>query len=131
MPNHPPRPVASTPAEAPRSLTDRVSERVAEAGLALDRRASATRPKSSRARRAHRGDSALQPLGNQDELRAARSLRRVFHDLGTTYRSYRRRTGQPVLTPLRDAAYAFKRDPSLTSLVTVAAYLDDLAILGW
>ena len=129
MPNHTPPPVPSMPPRAPRSLTDRVSDRVAEAGLALDRRASASRPKSPR--RGHGGSSLLRPFGTPEGLRDIRSLRRVFHDLGTTYRQYRRRTGQPVLPPLRDAAYAFKRAPSLTSLVTVAAFLDDLAILAW
>ena len=130
MPNHT-SPARSTGPGSSRSLTDRVSDRVAEASLALDRRAGASRPKSSRARRARADNPALSAAGTPESLRAARSLRRVFSELGDTYRSYRRRTGQPVLPPLRDAANAFKRDPNLTSLVTVAAFLDDLAILAW
>jgi len=111
-----------------RTLTDRVSARVAEAGLSLEQRDKASRGKRSRRSRA---GTTLAPTGTPDEVRAARSLRRVFTEMGDAYHSYRRRTGQPVLVPLREAAYAFKSDPSLTSLVTVAGFLDDLSLLEW
>ena len=54
----------------------------------------------------------------------ARALRRVFLDLGASYRSYRRRTGAPVVPEVRDAALRFRRELDLTSLVSVAASLD-------
>jgi hypothetical protein len=66
-----------------------------------------------------------------EEMRETQSLRRVFHDLGDSYRLYRRRTGEPVKPALREAAYQFRQAPSLTSLVSVAAFLDELQILTW
>jgi hypothetical protein len=66
-----------------------------------------------------------------EEIRLARSLRRVFYDLGETYRAYRRRTGAPVSPDVRDSAYRFRRELNLTSLVAVAAGLDELHILTW
>jgi hypothetical protein len=54
----------------------------------------------------------------------ARALRRVFLDLGESYRSYRRRTGEPVVPEVREAALRFRRELDLTSLVSVAASLD-------
>jgi hypothetical protein len=56
----------------------------------------------------------------------ARALRRVFLDLGESYRSYRRRTGEPVVPEVRDAALRFRRELDLTSLVSVAASLERL-----
>jgi hypothetical protein len=64
-------------------------------------------------------------------LREAESLKRVFRDLGVSYREYRRQTGEPVAPAVREAAYKFRADPSLTSLVSVAGYLDELDILTW
>ena len=55
-----------------------------------------------------------------------RALRRVFTDFGESYRSYRRRTGEPVSADVRDAARQFRRDLDLMSLVSVAASLDRL-----
>ena len=54
------------------------------------------------------------------------ALRRVFLELGDSYRSYRRRTGEPVAADVRDAALRFRRDLDLSSLVSVAASLDRL-----
>jgi hypothetical protein len=56
----------------------------------------------------------------------ARALRRVFLDLGASYRNYRRRTGEPVAPEVRDAALRFRRELDLRSLVSVAATLDRL-----
>ena len=55
-----------------------------------------------------------------------RALRRVFLDFGTSYRNYRRRTGEPVAPEVRDAALRFRRELDLRSLVSVAATLDRL-----
>jgi hypothetical protein len=55
-----------------------------------------------------------------------RALRLVFRDFGESYRDYRRRTGEPVSTDVRDAALRFRRDLDLVSLVAVAASLDRL-----
>jgi hypothetical protein len=54
------------------------------------------------------------------------ALRRVFLDLGDSYRSYRRRTGEPVSPEVRDAALRFRRELDLTSLILVAATLERL-----
>jgi hypothetical protein len=113
--------------ELPENLTERVQARVAEAAFALDRRANATRPKSHR-RRA--------PLATADSARSAeqalaeQSLRRVFRDLGTSYRRFRKQTGTPLTPGLRDAAYNFRAEPSLATLVAVAAFLDELDLLS-
>jgi hypothetical protein len=107
-------------AAEPRPLIDRVRERVALAGGKPGRRSTSSR-----------GAAKPSSLRAPDAQQEATSLRRVFRDLGETHRSYRRRTGEPGLPALRDAAYAFQRDPNLTSLVAVAAFLDELGILGW
>lgn len=115
--------------EFPENLTERVQARVAEAAFALDRRANATRPKSHRRRTplaTVTGDSARSP----EEALAEQSLRRVFRDLGTSYRRFRKQTGTPVTPGLRDAAYSFRAEPSLTTLVAVAAFLDELDLLS-
>jgi hypothetical protein len=138
MPNDTPRPSNSATGNPPQSLTDRVLARVTDAGLAVDRRAGASRPKSRRPRPAT-SDSPLTAARQTstaasqtpEELRETQSLRRVFHDLGHSYRRYRRRTGEPVRPALREAAYKFRQEPSLTSLVSVAAFLDELEILTW
>jgi hypothetical protein len=108
------------------SLTERVRTRVAEADRSLDRRPGTARRRSKSAKAA----STARPASSETDG-GTRSLRRVFHELGTTHREYRQRTGQRVPPDLREAAHAFKREPSLTSLVTVAGYLDELGILAW
>ncbi len=114
--------------ELPKDLTERVQARVAEAAFALDRRATATRPKSHR-RRATLATSAGDSARSPEEALAEQSLRRVFRDLGTSYRRFRKHTGAPLTPGLRDAAYSFRAEPSLTSLVAVAAFLDELDLL--
>jgi len=131
MSNNTPRRGASAPGELPESLTARVAARVTDAGLAVDRRASASRPKSRRSRPAATGTLQAPVSQTPEELRERQSLRRVFHDLGHSYRRYRRRTGEPVKPAVREAAYKFRQEPSLTSLVSVAAFLDELEILTW
>lgn len=69
--------------------------------------------------------------GTPEQVRRARSLRRVFVDLGTSYREFRRRTGAAVSPEVRDAAYRFRREGDVSSLVAVAASLDQLEALPW
>ena len=66
-----------------------------------------------------------------EQNREARALRRDFRDLGESYRDYRRRTGVPVSSEVRTAAYAFQRDRDLNALVTVATSLEGQAGLRW
>jgi len=117
-------------AGAPQTLTARVLARVTHARIAVDRRANATRPKSGR-RRVPVPDAGSAVVRTQEEVRGSRSLKRVFRDLGVSYRAYRRKTGEPVVPALRAAAYHFRANPTLTSLVSVAGFLDDLDLLAW
>jgi hypothetical protein len=129
MPDAPARPNGSQP-EFPQTLTDRVLARVADASFALDRRATATRPKAQRRSRVARPSPESTASKTTEQLREDRSLRRVFREMGVSYRRYRKQTGEPVTPGLRDAAYKFRADPSLTSLVAVAAFLDELDLLS-
>jgi hypothetical protein len=114
-------------AELPQTLTESVQARVNNARHVLDRRESAARPKSKRQGRA-RPASPNSP--SFEELRESQSLRRVFRDFGLSYRRYRSQTGARVPPGLRDAAHNFRAAPSLTSLVTVAAFLEKLDLLS-
>jgi hypothetical protein len=116
------------PAQPSQNLTDRVLARVADARLALDRSANATRPRARRRREVTLATAATDSP-SPESLRESESLKRVFRDLGTSYRRYRSQTKEPVVPGLRDAAYGFRAEPSLTSLVAVAAYLDELDLL--
>ena len=112
-------------------IADRVQQRLILAGQAFDRRAGASRPKTRR-----RKDSqllALPPEGLGDPLhtRERACLRMVFRELGDAHRRYRVRTQIPGSPALRAAAHAFKQEPSVLSLVPVAAFLDELGILAW
>jgi hypothetical protein len=130
-----PRPNGSTrsngpqPDELPQNLTERVLARVADARLDVDLRARATRPKSKRRRQVAVGTSPADPQ-TPEETREAESLKRVFRDMGISYRRYRSQTGEPVVPGLRDAAYKFRAEPNISSLVAVAAYLDELDLLS-
>ena len=125
-----PPPSGSISAERPQSLSDRVRARVTEVGLTLDERARAARPKTQRPRKS-RAPTLLTASQAPEMAREARSLRRVFTEFGDAHRQYRLRTGQHTSPALREAAYAFKRAPSLTSLVVVAAFLDEDGLLEW
>ena len=130
MPDRTSRPGTSEPSEDARNLTDRVLARVNDAAVALDLRARATRPKSGR-RRPVSDPLAASVTRSPEQLREERSLRRVFLDLGDSYREYRRRTGAPVSEHVRAAADRFRRERNVPSLVSVAASLDQLDILPW
>jgi hypothetical protein len=69
--------------------------------------------------------------GTPEQVRRARSLRRVFVDLGTSYREFRRRTGAEVSPTVKEAACRFRREGDVVSLVAVAASLDQLEALPW
>jgi hypothetical protein len=114
-------------AELPESLTARVLERVHNARVAADHRASATRSGSKR-RRPQPTRSLASP--RPEDSPESKSLRRVFRDFGSSYRRYRSQTGARVVPGLRAAAYKFRAEPSLTSLVAVAAFLDELDLLS-
>ena len=62
---------------------------------------------------------------------AVHSLGKVYAEMRTLYRSYRRRAGAPELPELRSAVRAYKRGPSLASLTHIATFLDDRNLLGW
>ena len=127
LPSVPGRPKRS--AKAP-SLADRVLARVNDAALVIDPRSRSTRAKSRRTSRASTiRDSDRTPTAEQE--RQARALRRVFVDLGSSYRAYRKRTGEPVSADVHAAADRFRRERNVTALISVAASLDELDILTW
>lgn len=112
-------------------LAERVRQRLTVAGLAFDQRQNASRPRGRR-----RKDPAALPFSTGGEGDAAHQreracLRSVFRDLGDAHRRYRSRTGQSGTPALRAAAQAFKSEPSVLSLIPVAAFLDELGILAW
>jgi hypothetical protein len=131
MSDHSPVPGTSASSGKGPSLTDRVLARVNDAATALDLRASASRPKARRRRPAVLDPLAASMTRSPAELRQERSLRRVFLDLGDSYREYRRRTGAPVSEDVRAAANRFRRERNVPALVLVAASLDQLDILTW
>jgi hypothetical protein len=102
---------------------------VRDAGLAVDQRPAASL--SKRPRRRNTDSAPAGDLRTPDQVREARALRRVFLDLGDSYRDYRRRTGESVSPSVRDAAYRFRRERDLASLVSVAASLDQLEAMTW
>jgi hypothetical protein len=104
------------------TLTERVLARVRDAEAAMDLPPSRRRQDAS----SHSTEG-----GTPEQVRRARSLRRVFVDLGTSYREFRRRTGAHVSPEVRAAAYRFRREGDVTSLVGVAASLDQLEALPW
>ena len=53
----------------------------------------------------------------------------VFNNLGEARREQRKATGEKPLPGLREATLAFRRAPSMTALVAVAAYLDERGLL--
>jgi len=94
------------------TLTERVRARVAEVGRTLE-------------------DAPSARSGASAARREARSIGKVYVEMRTTYRSFRRRTKRPAVPELRRAVQAFKRGPSLASLVAVATILDDRSLLDW
>jgi hypothetical protein len=110
-------------AEFPQTLIDRVLARVREADAAVDQR-----PRTTKSNRSRRTADATRTAA---QLRELRSLRWVFHDMGESYRQYRRRTGERVTPAVRDAADRFKREQNVPALVSLAGCLDELDVLRW
>jgi hypothetical protein len=119
----PARDAASDPAAALDTVTIRVLERVRQAGTADT---PAQRPRRRQSDRTLRSAKA-----SPGEAHEARSLRRVFLDMGDSYRAYRERTGAPVSAAVKSAAERFRRERNLTSLTAVAASLDQVQGLTW
>lgn len=103
---------------------------MARVEAALERREGAPAPKSVKRRAPRLGSATSAPKAGDSE-REARSLNRVYSELKTTYQQYRRQTGRSAVPELREAVQAFKKGPSLTSLVGVAVFLDDRSLLTW
>jgi plasmid stabilization system protein ParE len=82
-------------------------------------------------RRIERATLALEQKGDQPKTQEVRALRDVMRQLGDVHTQYRKRTGKRVSPPLRAAVDAFKQEPSLSSLLPVAAIVDDLKLLTW
>lgn len=107
-----PDPISRSPnGPADHRLTDRVIARIKDAHRTVHDSSSSG---LGRGRRRRQPDADV------------RALRRVFLDFGASYRSYRRRTGEPVSAEVRDAALRFRRELDLGSLVSVAASLERL-----
>ena len=69
--------------------------------------------------------------GSADPEHDAQSLRRVYGEMRSKYQRYRKETGKSSVPALREAVHAFKKGPSLTSLVGVATFLDERGLLPW
>jgi len=131
MSNNLPLSEAGGAAGPERSLLDRVREQVEDADRRLVRRDFARQPRIRRRIGRPRSGPAPGTPARPRLTREVRALREVFTDLGEAHRRYRQRTGDHVSPGLRAAALAFKQAPSLGSLVPVAAFLDELALLEW
>jgi hypothetical protein len=114
-----------------RTLTERVTARVTEAGLALDARVGKAAPARQRLRAPRLAGQASPLKEGTEAQREARSLRRVYCEMKATYRRYRRQTGSPAVPALREAVRAYKRGKNLALLVNVATFLDDRELLAW
>jgi hypothetical protein len=127
-----PSPSSLGPIKARPTLTDRVRDRVAKVEAELERREGTPSPKASKSKKRapSLGSVAAASKNGEGELEA-RSLNRVYGELKTTYQQYRRQTGRSAVPELREAVQAFKKGPSLTSLVGVAVFLDDRSLLTW
>ena len=110
----------SQTAERPDNLSDRVVERVLNARLVLEKEAGRSRS----------GPGEIADAAANGERRELQSLKRVFRDLGQSYRRHRKQTGRPVNPAVREAAYEFRANPSLPALIAVAAHLDRLDLLS-
>jgi hypothetical protein len=125
MANLTPKSNGSSSDEISETLTDRIATRVSTARMALESRAQGHRRKLPRRPKTDSAD-----VVGEAEQRETASLKRVFREMGISYRRYRSQTGTPVEPALREAAYRFRAEPSLASLVAVAAYLDELDLLS-
>jgi hypothetical protein len=120
-----------TPQADLETITNRILDRVQAAGALLDGRATALQPRSTDDAARVSDPLSASVTRTPEQIREARSLRRVFHDLGSAYRDFRRSTGAPVSPEVRAAADRFRREVNLTALVGVAATLDRLNEVSW
>jgi hypothetical protein len=81
----------------------------------------------------HRVSAAAAALGQANDRGNApgpnKALWRVFHDFGIAYRRQRLESGTRPIPGVRDAAKAFRRDPTMTTLVAVASVLDEHGLM--
>ena len=106
-------------------LIARVAARVSGARLVIDGRPSADAdPGAAPAFDRLAASVTRTPV----QVQEARSLRRVFRDLGDRYDQYRARTGSPESPAVRDAASCFRRELSFAALVAYAERLEELDI---
>lgn len=110
----------------PSTLSDRVRGRVAEAGRSLESKTAAKRPRGRK-----KPTLSTLPDEHPNEKLETSSLLKVYRELRSTYRQHRASTGQPADPALREAVTAFKKGPSLRSLTSVAAFLEDRKLLTW
>lgn len=129
MPAHRTPSASQGPTPPSRSLLERVHAQVRRAGRALERRDQGLLP-GLRPAQDH-GEASTEGRAPVPSPRELRALRLVYHTLGRTHLRHREQTGEPVPPALKAAARAFKREPSVSSLVPVAGFLDDLGLLKW
>lgn len=103
-----------------RPLSERVQDRVHTVTTKL----------ASHRRGTQRRDLPTQ-LGGSNHSPELQALNHVFRDMGRTQRSARRQKGQAASSAVRQAALAFRENPSLPALVLVAASLDEVGLLFW
>ena len=122
----PPFHIRTHAAAVPQPLSARVATCVSEARLVLDRRDSAEADLRSLP---PPDPLAARVTRTPDQVREARSLRRVFLQLRDRYDDYRARTGSLESPAVRDAASCFRRQLSFAALVAYAGRLEELDIL--
>ena len=93
--------------------------------------ANSAAPKAKRPRPNTLAAAASELNGSSDPEHDAQSLRRVYGEMRSKYQRYRKETGKSSVPALREAVHAFKKGPSLTSLVGVATFLDERGLLPW
>ncbi len=71
----------------------------------------------------------LAPSAGEAGAKHLAALWDVFNNFGDARREQRRQTGERPLPGLRDATIAFRRAPSMATLVAVAAFLDERGLL--
>ena len=117
-------------AQKSETLHDRVRDRVAEAARRLDKPVRGS-SRTSKLHHTRLNSLAGNAKANSETVREQRSLRSVYRELRGTYRRHRRTSGQAALPELKEAVNAFKRGPTLATLVTVAVFLDERGLLAW
>ena len=119
-----------TPGPA-RTLTERVQARIADARRTLDDGEGNSNASHKHVRPTRLAARAGSLAGDSESRREVQRLQWVYCEMRMTYRRYRRETRRPAIPELRNAVLAFRRGPSLTSLVDVATFLDDRQLLAW